>query len=58
MTSQSQDELRGFLEKVLPAVPGQAVTREPFRRWALELSRYSVETGQKVFGYLKVTATN
>ena len=24
-------------------------TREPFRRWALELSRYSFETGQEVF---------
>ena len=42
-------ELRGFLETLTPA-PGIALwTREPFRRWALEVSRYSFATGQEVF---------
>ena len=42
-------ELVAFLERVAPPTPrGQSWTREPFRRWALEVSRYSFETGQEV----------
>ena len=45
---QEDDELKEFLEQAL-AQESTGATCEPFRRWALELSRYSFETGQEVF---------
>jgi hypothetical protein len=43
-------ELARFLDEVTAeAKSGERSTREPFRRWALELSRYSFATGQEVF---------
>ena len=42
--------LRMFLDPATAAAANGATTStEPFRRWALELSRYSFETGQEVF---------
>ncbi len=41
------DELAEFLRRISAA--GSGWTCEPFRRWALEVSRYSFQTGQQVF---------
>jgi hypothetical protein len=42
--------LAAFLDKATEhAAHGEASSRDPFRRWALEISRYSFETGQEVF---------
>jgi len=47
---QRKRELASFLDHVTEgATHGDTSTREPFRRWALEVSRYSFETGQEVF---------
>jgi hypothetical protein len=45
-------ELRGFLETLTPESGVALWTCEPFRRWALEVSRYSFATGQEVFARL------
>jgi hypothetical protein len=50
--AQCSAELRGFLEALTPTASAQRWTREPFRRWALEVSRYSFATGQEVFARL------
>ena len=43
-------ELVAFVDDVTAEAIGDATaTREPFRRWALEISRYSFATGQEVF---------
>ena len=41
-----EGDLGACLQRVEPPDPA---TREPFRRWALEVSRYSFATGQEVF---------
>jgi hypothetical protein len=49
-------ELRQFLESVTHASDdGSSWTREPFRRWALEVSRYSFATGQEIFARVRAT---
>jgi hypothetical protein len=43
-----------FLDRATAeATNGDISTTEPFRRWALELSRYSFETGQTVYSKLR-----
>ncbi len=44
--------LRGFLGTVTRTSSMGPWTREPFRSWALEVSRYSFATGQEVFARL------
>jgi hypothetical protein len=47
-------ELRWFLDAVTPTHDKAALwTCEPFRRWALEVSRYSFATGQEVFARVR-----
>jgi WD40 repeat protein len=44
------EALRDFVTAATILAPnGATSTREPFRRWALEISRYSFATGQEVF---------
>lgn len=46
------DEVAAFFDAIAPtSANGEppSWTREPFRRWALEVSRYSFATGQEVF---------
>jgi hypothetical protein len=44
------EELTAFLESMTPGMDSRAAwTVEPFRRWALDVSRYSFATGQEVF---------
>jgi hypothetical protein len=43
-------EASRFLAETTAAIPGaERWTRDPFRRWAVEVSRYSFATGQEVF---------
>ena len=47
-------QLRYFLDAVSPtANDASCWTCEPFRRWALEVSRYSFATGQQVFAQFR-----
>ncbi len=54
-----EPQLAAFLDQATErAAHGASSTREPFRRWALEVSRYSFETGQEVFaGRVSADAT-
>ena len=51
-------ELVSFLaDATAKAAAGHKATREPFRRWALEISRYSFATGQEVFSNYRAGRT-
>jgi hypothetical protein len=51
------EALRDFVTAATNLAPnGATSTREPFRRWALEISRYSFATGQEVFASYHASA--
>ena len=49
VASLGNSELRSYLEETTAATNRATTSREPFRRWALEVSRYSFAAGQEVF---------
>lgn len=48
-TRQRSSELADLLARLSPKPESATWTREPFRHWALEVSRYSFATGEQVF---------
>ena len=49
MATLDDADLRSMVERMSAATGRANSTREPFRAWALEISRYSFATGQEVF---------